>query len=116
LIPLISIDVNKSLLEIRSGEKTNLAIQIFNEGNGFLVVEGIISDYDESVFDLSLDPHIIFTDIDESKNMTFEVQTIYYPFQNTLQQVDIKFWIWNPYTGEKYDKPLYANIGVHVQS
>jgi len=116
LLPLYSIYVNDTIIDIVSGEKANISMVITNNGNGRQIIDGIIiPEYDESKLDLSLTPNIVSIEPDESKNMTLEIQTIYYPQQNTYEQVIIEFTSSNPYTGIKYE-PVQFNLGIHIHS
>ena len=115
-IPLFNCEIDNSVIEILSGNNTNITIQITNNGNGLQMIEGIIfHDYNESLMELSLDPHIIFTDVNESKNMILEIQTIYQPFINYFSSIEIELCIWNPYTGIKHDS-YFINILFHIHS
>ncbi|MFE3846178.1 hypothetical protein ACFL1L_04905 [Thermoplasmatota archaeon] len=115
-IHYINVEIDNQWIEILSGNSSNITIQITNNGNGLQMIEGIIHNpYNEPPMELSLDPHIIFTHVNESKNMTLEIQTTYQPYINRKYTIEIELYIWNPYTGIKYES-YYLTLGIHIHS
>ena len=103
---------NLSVTETSEVKEANVT----NWGNGDIVVEALITrDYNQTLIDVEIEPHLLFVDIDETEQTIFQIHAPDLPgWSHYYVLVRIEFFAWYPPT-EECSSPVTIEIAIQVQ-